>query len=420
MTILTLIIIIIIVYLLYNIKKKNNRINRIKKNKIELKKNIDKIKVRNNIIKQKQLTNPKEIILLKNLINDFDYNDNWINLIIVGNIYMKGSYPLYLPNKYKALECFKIAMISPDQKIAKLGYNKYIENKYINIISQDQKGIEIPVKYANIICQLAHNKIINNTIENNNTIEHNNTIDNNNTIEHNNTIDNNNTIENNNTETIINDLQNVHDHTVNKIIISNIKKLQELYQIDNINDIEIFNYIYINILEDDLLDTNKRYDIITVLNSCTNEIHEYFNISEIDSLKYIYKYIQDKPNKIDLYHILNIELYNCIENGYIVCSTGKIGRIISILDGIDNNFNLLKPNHIIRIEILNLSNQIREDILNTASDEEKNNYDNSIDNLLYNKMVNKLESEVENLYIKELNFNKEIINDIIEECKLGF
>jgi hypothetical protein len=109
-----------------------------------------------------------------------------------------------------------------------------------------------------------------------------------------------------------------------------------------------------------------------------------------------------------------------MENGFIVCSTGKIGRIISMIDGIDNTFNLIKPSHIVREEILNLSNKIREEILINATTEEKNNYDNSLDEILYNKMVNELDKQVNEIYIVKLNFNKEILNNIIEECKLGF
>jgi hypothetical protein len=421
--------IILYIFIYKQLKSNKQKLN----NKLELINNLDYIKNKKKNTKQKQLNNPEEIKILKELINEFNHNDNkWINLIKVGNIYAKGVYPIFLPNKYKGLECFRLAMLCPDKQIAKLGHIKYIENKYNNINDIDKLGKKIPTIYADIICDLAHNKIltinknninddlveiiINNNNNQNNNQNQNNIINNNQTE---NIINNNN--ENNNIENI-NDLQNVHDHSVNRIIGSNIKKLQELYNITDISDDEIYNKIYNNILEDNLLNVEQRANSIDVLNSFTNINHSYFNITEFESLKYIYKYIESKSNKNDLNHILNIELCNSIENGYIVCSTGKIGRVISIIDGIDNTFNLIKPYHIIREEILNLSKSIRDNILNNATEEEKNNYNNDIDNtnILYNKMVTDLETHIDKIYIKELNINEEILKNIIEECKYGF
>jgi len=433
---LIIILIFIMFYFLvsnicYRKKKYNTRLRR----KKELNNNFDKLKLKNENIKIERINKPYEIILLDELINDFSNNNNWINLIKVGNIYIKGSYPIFLPNKYKGLECFKLAMLCPDKNIAKLANDKYLEHKYNNISNVDNKGKEIPTHYADLIFELAQDKITNHTINNLdseldnllfNTTENTeeqiiNNVNNNDiyiidlNVENNYDFNDNEIINND-----INDLQNVHDHTVNRIIISNIKKLQELYSIDDLSNDIIYEKIYNIILEDELLNVNQRFDTISVLKSLTIQVHEYFNISELDALKYIYKYINTKDNKVDLFHILNLELYNCMENGFIVCSTGKIGRIISMIDGIDNTFNLIKPSHIVREEILNLSNKIREEILLNATTEEKNNYDNSLDEILYNKMVNELDKQVNEIYIVKLDFNKEILNNIIEECKLGF
>ena len=65
----------------------------------------------------------------------------------------------------------------------------------------------------------------------------------------------------------------------------------------------------------------------------------------------------------DLFHILFIELSYCIENGFMICTTGKISHIVSIMDGIDSNFNSIKPIYIIKDEIKNLANNIRKNIM---------------------------------------------------------
>ena len=38
----------------------------------------------------------------------------------------------------------------------------------------------------------------------------------------------------------------------------------------------------------------------------------------------------------------------------MICTTGKISHIVSIMDGIDSNFNSIKPIYIIKDEIKNL------------------------------------------------------------------
>jgi hypothetical protein len=156
------------------------------------------------------------------------------------------------------------------------------------------------------------------------------------------------------------------------------------------------------------------------LQNLTNINHNYFDISELDSLKYISEYIKNQKNPDELLHILFIELSYCIEKGFMICTTGKISHIVSIMDGIDKNFTSIKPIYIIKDEIKNLANTIRNNIINNASKEEVNNYINNINDILYEKMKNDFVYQVNDLYCNKLGFNKNIINPIIEECIFGF
>lgn len=429
-------IIFIILYFYYKIDKETKIKNRIQnriKNKIEYDNNIEIIKDIKCEEQRIRREDPYEILYLNNLIKEFETNNNWQNIIKIGNIYAKGSYPIFLPNKYLGLKCFQMAMKCPDKKIANQAYIEYIGNKYNIIDDIDKNGIELPTIYFDIISNLVkiklyehkydyiskpNNNMINTIIINNDNINN----DNNENINQN----NNENINEDNIEIIDdnieynNDLQNVHDHAVNKIIISNINKMRERYNIDNMTDNFINTEIYNNIFEDELLNTNNRYDAITTLESLSRIRHNYFNISELDMLKLIYLYIYEKNNKTDLFHILNIELANCVENGHVVCSTGKISRIISIIDGLDNEYNTIKPLNIIKNEIYNLSNRIREKVINEATEDEKMRYNNSTDEVLINRMIEELNNEVDRIYVHDLQMNKEMLIDIINECKLGF
>lgn len=411
---------------------KNKRKKIILKNRQKLINNLIDIKDNRVNKKIKQIKEPIEINKLKILTNEFNNNpDKWINLIKVGDIYSKGSYPILLPNKYLGLECFKIAMKSPDKQIASLAYLKYIENKYNNINIIDQQGKNIPIEYANKICNIAKKNIHNNyynyiNLDNNlnNTLDYYHVINNNDNIINN--YDNYlvdidlNENNQNNINNNINDLQNVHDHSVNNIIKSNIELLKKTYNVSEIDNDQLHNILYNKIFEDNGLSDEQRYNIIHVLQNLTNINHNYFDISELDSLKYISEYIKNQKNPDELLHILFIELSYCIEKGFMICTTGKISHIVSIMDGIDKNFNSIKPIYIIKDEIKNLANTIRNNIINNASKEEVNNYINNINDILYEKMKNDFVYQVNDLYCNKLGFNKNIINPIIEECIFGF
>lgn len=433
--IITLLILIYLLYIIIQIIKEQNRKQTIISNKHNLSNNYNIFKT---IISRKQneyIKQPTEITLMVDLIKEFNHdNTKWINLIKIGDIYTKGFYPIYKPNKYLGLKCFQLAMVSPDYNISNLAKIKYQENKYNNINLYDIKGKELPIEYGNEICNLAKYYLenikvntTNNIKDNNNLVEIdlNNNLNNNDEIYINNNQNEDTIIEidnniNNNDEIYINDLQNVHDHSVNNIIKTNIELLKKKYNIDNITNDYINNIIIEKVYENTDIHEQIRFNAIEVLQSFNNISHTTFNISEIESLKYIYKYIENNTNKDNLYHILILELSNCIENGFVICNTGKISRIISILDGLDDNYNQIKNIYTIKEEIQNLANKIREKILNDSSELDKQNYINDIDDKLSKLMIEELEKNVDEIYCKKLNLNKEILKPIIEENIIGF
>ena len=100
--------------------------------------------------------------------------------------------------------------------------------------------------------------------------------------------------------------------------------------------------------------------------------------------------VYDKTKKDNLIEILGKQLSSAIENGNIVCSTGKISRIVSTFDGIDQDFTSIRPITAIRLEISNLAVKYRDckqDFINAVT----------------------------NTYIKDLKLSPDIINNIINE-----
>ena len=93
--------------------------------------------------------------------------------------------------------------------------------------------------------------------------------------------------------------------------------------------------------------------------------------------------------------ILANQLDSSIENGHVVCSSGRIARIIGTLDGINDNMTLSRPVWAIREEIGNLAAKIA--------------------NGNYTYPQEEFKKEVQRIYIDELKLDNRIINPIITE-----
>ena len=99
---------------------------------------------------------PPEIERLAALIDGYRADTMlWDAIIAVGDVYRKGAFPRFLPNPGVALECFKVAARCSDGKIAGMGQERYIEVHTDAIPAVDQAGGELPTEYGERICELA-------------------------------------------------------------------------------------------------------------------------------------------------------------------------------------------------------------------------------------------------------------------------
>lgn len=363
---------------------------------------------------------PPEFIKLNNLLHEFLTQHVWDNVIAVGDIYRKGAYPRFKYNKNMALECYKVAAMCPDNEIAGIAQVKYIETCSENKILPDidNKGEELPEYFGKEICNFAK-EIINNTPYNSFTRPKNknipfitpqpvyydiNAITNEIPYTHF-TL----TTERRNTNNHIykNDLQNVHDHSVSHIVKKNIDIIKEHDKHDiastddkeNDSDINIENEVLHSIItHPNLNDSIKGNASIVLKDLNKKDKHGTFNITESQALSLIWNKInkeRDNVKKTNMIEILAKQLDSGIENGHVVCSSGKISRIIGTFDGIDENLLISRPIWTIREEIATLAAKTRSNNSKNPQQEFKR--------------------EVEKTYIEELRLDPNIINQIIDE-----
>jgi len=350
---------------------------------------------------------PPEVERLAGLVDGYRADTKqWDAIIAVGDVYRKGAFPRFLPNPSVALECFKVAARCPDGKIAGMGQQRYIEVHTDPIPAVDQAGAKLPTEYAERICELAlaaisilpysvfqrpkHQKLPARA-----------------------------------TPDILQDIlreipafaataaprakpekykydpQNVHDHSVTKITKHNIDALGDAKAGPPGSEAPIKHAI----LEADV-DAKTKEAALHLIDTLGDAVHGTFGKSERDVLSAAWETIQRQQGVMrdNLVETLARQLASGIEHGGPVCSTGKITRIMSTFDGVEDiaGVEKVKPMWALRDELANLAARSRDEHDDT--------------DVAKREFADRARQE----YVVRLGMSRGIIDQIVDEYSLGF
>ena len=145
-------------------------------------------------------------------------------------------------------------------------------------------------------------------------------------------------------QTVRNDTQNVHDHSVqnlgNKIIDTLQSQVKTAPSDFQSNKQALLSHV----------DQAKHPHVKRVCDSLNPDfVHSRFNKTEADVFNLMWTKVKDDPDKRDIFID---SLDSGVEHDHVVCSTGKIMRMLSALDGTDDTVPDLKPDWVVRQEIL--------------------------------------------------------------------
>lgn len=187
---------------------------------------------------------------------------------------------------------------------------------------------------------------------------------------------------------ITNDTQNVHDHslqnignTIIDILDKNPEKQTNFHK--NLND------LYTG------LDENKYPNVKRVCSSYGDMIHSRYDKSEQEVFNLVWSRVRDNPDLTAMF-VDNID--SSVENDHVVCSTGKIMRMLSTLDAVDDNTPDLKPEWAIKDEIA----QTIAKVLNDLSPKERTDYESEDNNdtiklIIKQRVQNKCQKDYANV-----------------------
>ena len=93
-----------------------------------------------------------------------------------------------------------------------------------------------------------------------------------------------------------------------------------------------------------------------VMLSLSGNVHSGLDVTELEAASKVLARFDELGADTEVFAR---QLASAVENGTVVCSTGKIARILGSLDGIDAS-NALKPTWIVREELMGLAAKIRD------------------------------------------------------------
>jgi len=421
---------LIILFLLYNY---NTRYN---KSSVNLKEAINKYEGKHNEIK------PEAIDSLRGFIKSYKHG-NEDGLLHILQIYLYGLHPEYGPDKLNGLKLINRIMADSYfsdkiKKVCKMFNEDVSVMVYDDVDANNNNYKQLPSNINDILDDIIEFHIKNKIKIEKSTMN----------VSVKNTKPEQIEIEpelleldettilpymNNQNRVVLNDSQNVHNHSVQNIskniinIIDN--EINKIYS----KSFDENSLLFLNELKkyDDITHT-ERNNILQVLNSMSDNIHSKYQKSEKDIFNMSFDRIMSKTNpeeKKNLIIMFAQNIASAVEYDIVVCSTGKITRMLSSFDVIDTELPDLKPDWIIKEEIANKSSKIREDILKTSTKKEVEaymNYDDTCDEkkalheVVVDKMKSRLIDDCTKHYVETKNLTQSGLDVILTDYLEAF
>ena len=201
-----------------------------------------------------------------------------------------------------------------------------------------------------------------------------------------------------------NDPQNTHNSQVLSTAINSINNLKKSTKMErnlptSLKEIRKFLK---NMPKND-----KRDDSLKSLNRIEKNTSPFTfsDMKEVNVLNMIWNRIHSDVHKDNL-DTVKESLYNQLadmqEHGYSVCATGRFTRLVDTLNVIDEEVSI-KPSYVINQEMMNKSSKIRENIVNTYSENERKELEKGTSNKQeeYDKnLKEKIVKELKEDYVK--------------------
>ena len=383
-------------------------------------------------------------------------NGNTNNLYNIAQIYHNGIHPKYSPNTLAAQEIYELIIQEGENKFNKWTISKAKEN-ILDIRSYDNNNFfnnegnsqQLPGNLVYDIKKLLNNKNTPNTPDKPNIREINQNIERNNNgnnpvteirrfiarnlegdmvrDNHINFIFTDDPLEEivfNQGGQIRNDSQNVHDSDVSKSTLSSLNKIRKLNSQQNCSkDFDTCHTEVMDSIFSDKYSSSEKENAIKLMDSLSRFKHSRYNDSEKDIFKEVWNRINSKDNEVNKDELVTSfikSLDSGIEYDKPVCSTGKIVRMISSLEKLDNNDIVnIKPGWAFDKEIGDMVVNTREKMMKDKGDSFEKLY-NEYNPDVKNNGNNEVEMFIDDVKnnVKKQAYDSYVNSDILTQNEL--
>ena len=174
------------------------------------------------------------------------------------------------------------------------------------------------------------------------------------------------------------DDQNVHDHGVVRSLVATVRALREEVgdAAEGLLDVTV-QRVRDGVLRADVLPPSKAR-ALEVLDALGDAPHSTLGVGEREALRLVWAKMQTLPpaSRSNAVDTLTEQLASGVESGAIVCSTGKIARVLGALDGLPfPEPAAVRPVWAVAQELMGLAARTRERALEGASPAEREAYE---------------------------------------------
>lgn len=349
---------------------------------------------------------PEALNSLQKFLKSFK-EGNEDGLLYIVRLYCFGLHPEYAPSKILGMRLInRVAIDNRFSEKLKMSCKVIFEDSsimaYDDIDARNDEYKELPDNIIDIIesiidYQLKHNVALNDCTT---SVTH--------TVIENyadNEIDEDinallpNDIPNETTIIVHNDSQNVHNHSVGNSCVKILDQLSEKNtKLDSYED-NVFTFL--KEADSIVKDKNVFQQIVDILDTFSAHQHSKYLRSEQDVFVSVFSRIMayDEEKKQDMLQIFIDNILSSIEHGVVVCSTGKITRMLSTFDAVDDEFTDIKPDWVLKEEISNSAIKIRENITKNLTEKELKSYNDGEREDISNEMKAQLIEECTSTYV---------------------
>lgn len=389
---------------------------------------------------------PMKYAEMDGLVRNFVVHGNekiirWESLVDMGDVYARGFFPYFLPNINVALDCYEVGTRCPDAKVRGNAEAKMTSIESSPMSEKDQQGRRIHVRYGESIIKLAEKYILETKKRqllekhqtdlekrNNENRKKTNKDSRRRRLVGNKSTNRLNMETQRRLERIGGGSQNSHDHGITSASKSNITRLVEEFKREakefRPNDAVVEEAITTckevqsradNSISTDTLANAHR----AIVSLCPDEFYSETGVSQsqiLDMVMWKISTIADTSVQNGLKETLCKRLSSGVENGNVVCGTGKVSRIISVFEGVLEGAQKGISINLVEREIAQLAAKVRHDVLVSIGPVGRKAYEtgNNAKSEYASEMSKILRERVQAEYIENLNMEPSVINPLVD------